>query len=72
MKLVLTKPSILLFALGVATTIGTEILRSVVHRRRKQRDELGGTQDIAMWGTFVGLACLIGAGICALLKNLGH
>jgi hypothetical protein len=34
--------------------------------------DLGGTQDIAMWGTFIGLACFTGAGICGLLKSLGH
>ena len=64
------KASIILIAMGVATMIGTEIVRSVVHRRRERRDGLGGTQDIAMWGTFIGLACFIGAGICGLLWRL--
>jgi hypothetical protein len=44
------KASIILIAMGVATMIGTEIVRSVVHRRRERRDGLGGTQDIAIWG----------------------
>ena len=64
------KTSIILIVMGVATMIGTEIVRSVVHRRRERRDGLGGTQDIAMWGTFIGLACFIGAGICGLLWRL--
>ncbi|HEY6228521.1 MAG TPA: hypothetical protein VI282_15490 [Verrucomicrobiae bacterium] len=68
----MTHASIILIALGVATMIGTEIVRSVVHRRREQRDGVGGTQDIAMWGTFIGVACFIGAGICGLLKAIGH
>ena len=66
------KVSIGLIVIGVATMIGTEVIRSVVHRRRERRDGLGGTQDIAMWGTFIGLACLIGAGICGLLSKLHH
>ena len=64
------KASLILIAMGVATMIGTEIVRSVVHRRRERRDGLGGTQDIAMWGTFIGLACFVGAGICGLLWRL--
>jgi hypothetical protein len=64
------KPVIILIAMGVATVIGTEIVRSVVHRRRERRDGLGGTQDIAMWGTLIGWACFIGAGICGLLWRL--
>ena len=64
------KTSIVLIVMGVATMIGTEIVRSVVHRRRERRDGLGGTQDIAMFGTFIGLACFVGAGICGLLWRL--
>lgn len=64
------KLSIILIAMGVATMIGTEIVRSVVHRRRERRDGLCGTQDIAMWGTFIGLVCFFGAGICGLLWGL--
>ncbi len=61
------KASIILMAMGVAM-IGTEIVRGVVHRRRQQLSGIGGTQDIAMWGTFLALACFVGAGICGLLQ----
>ena len=64
------KASIILIAMGIATMIGTEILRPVVHRRRERLHGIGGTQDIAMWGTVIGLACFIGAGICGLLWRL--
>jgi hypothetical protein len=64
------KAAIILIAMGIVTAIGTEILRSVIHRRRERRDGLGGTQDIAMWGTFIGWACFIGAAICGLLWRL--
>jgi hypothetical protein len=64
------KASLILIAMGVATMIGTEIVRSVVHRRRERRNGFGGTQDIAMWGTFIGLACFVGACICGLLWRL--
>lgn len=30
-----------------------------MHARRLRRDGLGGTQDIAMWGTLVSFVCLI-------------
>jgi hypothetical protein len=60
----------ILIAMGITTIIGTEILRSIVHRRRERLYGIGGTQDIAMWGTFIGLACFIGAGICGLLWKL--
>ena len=61
------KLAIILAALGMAAIIGTEVLRSVIHRKREQAQGIGGTQDIAMWGTFVGLALFVGAGICELL-----
>jgi hypothetical protein len=61
------KASIILMAMGVATMIGTEIVRGVVHHRRERLCKISGTQDIAMWGTFLTLACFVGAGICGLL-----
>jgi hypothetical protein len=61
------KASIILMAIGVATMIGTEIVRDVVHRRRERLCRIGGTQDIAMCGTFLTLACFVGAGICGLV-----
>ncbi len=41
----------------IAVMIGIEIVRSIVHRLRVKRYGIGGTQDIAMWGTL--LACLL-------------
>lgn len=64
------RATIILIAMGFAAMIGTEVVRSVVHRRRERRDGLGGTQDIAMWGTLIGWGCFIGAGICGLLWRL--
>lgn len=64
------KPALILVALGIAVKIGREILRSVVHRRRERYYGLGGTQDIAMWGAFIGAACFIAAGICGLIWKL--
>jgi hypothetical protein len=59
------KTTLILIVLGIATMIGTEIFRSVVHRRRERLDGLGGTQDIAIWGTLIGWACFIAAFISA-------
>ena len=64
--------AIILTVLGIAVMVGTEILRSVVHRRRERLQGIGGTQDIAMWGTFIGFALFIGAGICGLIWKLQH
>ena len=47
--------------------IVTEIIRSIVHRRREKRYGLGGTQDIAMWGTLVTIVLQISAIACALI-----
>ena len=48
----------------VVAPVVIEILRSVIHARRERRNGLGGTQDIAMWGTFTALACGVLAAIC--------
>ena len=53
-------------ASAVLSMVLTEVLRSVVHARRKSKDGLGGTQDIAMWGTFIGCVLLLGSAICGL------
>jgi hypothetical protein len=66
------KPAIILTTLGIVVIFGMEILRSVVHRRREQTQGIGGTQDIAMWGTFLSLAFFISAGICGLLWIFKH
>jgi hypothetical protein len=65
-------PSMILTALGIAVVVGMEVLRPIVHRRRERTQGIGGTQDIAMWGTFLALALFIGAGICLLLWKLKH
>lgn len=60
------KASIVLIAIGAATMLGTELVRSLVHRRRARRGG-GGTQDVARWGTFLSLACFVAAALCWLL-----
>ena len=62
----------ILTALGIVVIVGMEVLRPIVHRRRERTQGIGGTQDIAMWGTFLALAFFIGAGICLLLWKLKH
>jgi hypothetical protein len=64
------KAPIVLVVIGFAAIIATTIVRAIVHRRRELRDGIGGTQDIAMWGTFIGLACFVGAIICGILWRL--
>src|SRR5262249_60277886 len=56
-----------LFVFGaglIVCPIITDLLRAVVHRRRERADGLGGTQDIALWGTMAGGLCLLGFLIC--------
>ena len=48
----------------VMCPIPIEFLRSIVHARRERQRGLGGTQDIAMWGTFLMLGCGILAAVC--------
>ena len=48
----------------VAGPAATEVLRGLVRYRRERRDGLGGTQDIAGWGTFVTLECMVAAAVC--------
>lgn len=47
--------------------IAVELLRSIIHRKRERRDGLGGTQDIAMWGTAIGWLLLIAGLVCGVL-----
>ena len=49
---------------AILEQIAVEVLRSIIHRKRKRRDGMGGTQDIAMWGMFLGWALIVGALIC--------
>jgi hypothetical protein len=50
-----------------AVLIGTEVLRSVVHRHRERVQGIGGTQDIAMWGTLIAGLLLLGAMISGVI-----
>jgi hypothetical protein len=55
------------FLAGVIVSyLVTEVLRAVIHRRRKRRDGLGGTQDVAMWGALAMFVCLLAAAITGL------
>jgi len=47
--------------------IGTEIVRSIVDRRRVRRDGLGGTQDILLTGLAIVVVLLIAAGVNSIL-----
>jgi len=44
-----------------AALVCTEVVRSVVHRHRERVQGIGGTQDIAMWGTIIAWLLLIAA-----------
>jgi hypothetical protein len=48
----------------IATLIGTEVVRSIADRYRKQTRGIGGTQDIAIWGMLIGCVCVAGAVAC--------
>ena len=50
-----TRLPIILAVAAIFVMVATEVLRSIVHAKRKSKDGLGGTQDIAMWGTFLSL-----------------
>ena len=56
--------TLLFVGLTILAPIGTEVVRSVVHRRREAREGVGGTQDVAMWGTLIGLASFAAAVLC--------
>ena len=65
----MTAAAILVF-IAIGVMILTEVLRSVMHARRKSKDGLGGTQDIAMWGVLICLLLLILAAVCLVLSFL--
>ena len=50
-------------AAGVALVV-TEIIRSIVDRKRKEKNGVGGTQDIAIWGVLIGYLLMLGALVC--------
>ena len=56
--------TVLFVAMGIFSIVATEVLRSIVDRRRRERDGFGGTQDIAICGMVIGWLCIVGAVIC--------
>ena len=55
------KLAAIVFAIGwLASIVAIEVLRPIFHRRRERLYGIGGTQDIVMWGSLVGLICMIG------------
>lgn len=56
--------TVLFVALGILSLVVTEVLRSIVDRKRRERDGLGGTQDIAICGMVIGWCCIVGAIVC--------
>lgn len=65
--------TIFFVVLGILSLIITEILRSVVDRKRLERDGLGGTQDIAIGGMIVcglGLVGAIASGLGWLIQYI--
>ena len=56
--------TVLFLILGVLSLVVTEVLRSIVDRKRRERDGLGGTQDIAIVGMLIGFICVAVAVIC--------
>ncbi len=65
----MTAAAVLVF-LAIGVMVLTEVLRSVIHARRKSQDGLGGTQDIAMWGVIICLLLLAAASVCLVLSFL--
>ena len=58
------KTAAVVFAVGwLGSIVVTSILRRIVHERRERTRGIGGTQDIAMWGTLFGLVSMVGTGV---------
>lgn len=53
--------TVLFVVLGILSLVATEVLRSIIDRKRRDRDGLGGTQDIAICGMVLGWLCVLGA-----------
>ena len=66
----LERTCITLVLIAVATTVGTEIARSIVHRRRERLRGIGGTQDIAIVGMLVSAMCYLAAAVCGIILAL--
>ncbi len=47
--------------------IGSEVVRSVVHRHRERVYGIGATQDIAMWGILITFASILPSLNCIVL-----
>lgn len=62
--------AIVLAFIGVLGLIGTEVLRTFLDRRRRRRDGIGGTRDVAIVGILLSAAILIAAAISAILAFL--
>ncbi len=58
--------AVLFVALGILSLVATEVLRSIVDRKRRERDGLGGTQDIAICGMVIGWLCVLAAIVCGV------
>ena len=56
--------TVIFVVLGILSLVVTEVLRSIVDRKRRNRDGLGGTQDIAFWGMMIGWLCVLSAIVC--------
>ena len=52
------------FGLSVATMIVTQRVRDTVDARRMARRGVGGTQDVALWGTAVSFLFLCAGLVC--------
>lgn len=52
---------------AILELFAVEVLRSIIDRRRQQESGLGGTQDIAMWGTLLGWLFCIAAILCGVI-----
>ncbi|PAY16688.1 hypothetical protein CKO51_25715 [Rhodopirellula sp. SM50] len=62
------------FALVIALVVdltAVEILRSIVDRKRREATGIGGTQDIAIWGTLIGVVLVIAIVVCGTLWIFG-
>lgn len=57
---------------GITSLLLTDILREVIDRRRRRRDGIGGTQDIAIGGIVVGYLFVLGTIISGSLWLLGR
>jgi hypothetical protein len=55
-------------AAGLAVLVGTEIVRTVIHRGRERTRGISGTQDIAMWGTVLAAILFLCCGLNIIVE----